>query len=111
MAFDFLSHPLNRGTPCVLSRKVSIPAGSKSVLRLAVSHHEEGDWVLIVRADNRELLKTTVGKSTAPNGWREVDVDLAAYAGKAVTLRLLNQPSGWKWEAGYWAKIAIESRE
>ena len=107
----FLSHPLNQGTPCVLAREVSIPAGSKSVLRLAVSHHEQGDWTLIVRADDRELLKTTIGKNTAPNGWREIDVDLAPCAGKTVTLRLLNQPSDWKWEAGYWGKIAIESRK
>ena len=107
----FMSHPLNRGTPCVLSRKVSIPAGGKTTLQLAVSHYEKGDWTLIVRADDRELLKTTVGKDTAPGGWREIDVDLTACAGKTVALKVLNQPSGWSWEAGYWAKIAIKTGE
>ena len=107
----FLSHPLNESTPCALSRKVTIPAAGKSVLHLAVSHHSRGDWVLIVKADDRELLKTTIGRPTARGGWREIDVDLAACAGKTVTLRLLNQPNGWSWEAGYWAKIAIEHRE
>jgi hypothetical protein len=31
-------------------------------------------------------------------------------AGKSVKLELVNQPSGWSNEAGYWATIAITSR-
>ena len=40
----------------------------------------------------------------------EVDVDLTPYAGKAINVELINQPSGWSWEAAYWAKIALESK-
>lgn len=29
-------------------------------------------------------------------------VDLSTYTGKAVLMELVNQPTGWSWEAGYW---------
>ena len=104
-----VTHPLSRSVPCVLSRKVEVPAGKKTVLGLVVANDPRGDWVLIVRADDKELLKAPISKATCKDGWREVSVDLSAWAGKAVTLKLHNQANGWSWEAGYWSKIAIES--
>ncbi len=104
-----VTHPLSQGVACVLSRKVDIPADKKTVLKLTVGHHPDGDWDLIVRADQKELLKQSIGKDTAKKGWMDVRVDLTPLAGKAVTLELLNQPTGWRCEAGYWAQIKIES--
>jgi len=106
----FETHPLTRGAGCVLSRKAEIAAGKKTTLRLVVGHHPGGDWTLIVRANSKELLKRTVGKDTAEEGWMEVAVDLSPYAGKTIALELVNQPSGWRSEAGYWAEIGLESR-
>jgi hypothetical protein len=105
-----VTHPANKGTPCVLSRKVEIPAGKKTVLHLSIGHHPDGDWDLVVRADMRELLRKTVGKTSATNGWMDMSVDLSEYAGKTVLIELYNQPTGWFYEAGYWAKIAIETQ-
>jgi hypothetical protein len=105
-----VTHPLDKGTPCVLSRKVEIPAGKKTTLKLTVGHHPDGDWDLVVRADMRELLRKTVGKGTATNGWLDVGVDFSEYAGKTVLIELYNQPTGWQWEAGYWAGIKLESQ-
>jgi len=104
-----LTHPLDKDTPCVLSRKVDIPAGKKTTLKLTVGHHPEGDWDLLVRADMRELLRKTIGKTTAANGWLDVSVDLSEYQGKSILLELYNQPTGWCFEGGYWAKISIET--
>jgi len=105
-----VTHPLDKETPCVLSRRVAIPAGKKTFLHLVVGHHPNGDWDLVVRADMRELLRKTVGKGTATGGWLEVSVDLSEYAGKTILIELYNQPTGWQWEAGYWAGIHLESR-
>jgi len=102
-----VTHPLNAQTPCVLSRKVELPADKKT-LKLTVGHHPQGDWVLIVKADGKEVFKQVVGKDTCKSGWMDVSVDLSPWSGKTVMLELLNQPNGWSWEAGYWAKIAIE---
>ena len=104
-----MTHPLSRTVGCVLSKKVKIPAGKKTTLRLVVGHHPEGDWTLLVKADGKELLKTLVGKETAENGWMQTDVDLSAYAGKQIKLELVNKASDWQWEAGYWARIELIS--
>ncbi len=104
-----VTHPLDKETACILSRKAELPAGKKTTLKLAVGHNPEGDWDLVVRADMRELLRKSVGKTTATNGWLDVNVDLSEYAGKTVLVELYNQPTGWSFEAGYWARIAIET--
>ena len=105
-----MTHPLNRTTACVMSKKVKIPAGKETALALTVGHHPEGDWVLIVKADGKELLERTIGPKTASDLWADLDVDLSKYAGKEVKLELANQPSGWKFEAAYWAKIELISK-
>ncbi len=104
-----LTHPLDKGTACVLSKSVDIPAGKKTTLRLVVGHHPMGNWDLIVRADGKQLLRKAIGKETAVNGWTDVDVDLSPFAGKTVAIELVNQPTDWAFEAGYWATIEIES--
>jgi len=105
-----VTHPLDRDVACVLSRQVVIPEGMKTTLCLTVGHHPEGDWDLVVRADMRELLRKTVGKESSKDGWLDGAVDLSEYAGKSILLELYNQPTGWSYEAGYWARIAIESK-
>jgi hypothetical protein len=102
-----MTHPLDRNMGCVLSKKVKIPAGQKTKLQLVAGHHPQGDWTLLVKADGKELLSTSVGKETAENGWMQIDVDLSDYAGKEIKLELVNKASDWKFEAGYWAKIEL----
>ena len=102
-----VTHPLDRQTGCVLTRSVEIPAGKDTELCLTVGHHPQGDWDLIVRADGKPLLRQPIDKTTAPAGWTDVLVDLSPLAGQTVILELVNQPTGWAWEAGYWASIRI----
>lgn len=106
-----VTHPLDQGTGCALSKRVEVPAGERTTLRLIAGHDPRGDWELIVKADGKELLRKPVSKETAKDGWMEVSIDLTAYAGKTVALELVNQPSGWAWEAGYWAEIAVETEK
>ncbi len=106
----FVTHPLDRNTGCTLWRKLALPTEKKCVLRLVVGHHPEGDWTLLVKLDGRQILQKTIGPQTCTKGWTTVEVDLSPYAGKEVLVELVNQPSGWHCEAGYWAEIAIESR-
>jgi hypothetical protein len=104
-----MTHPLSRTVGCILSKKIKIPAGEKTKLQLVVGHHPDGDWTLLVKADGKELLKKTVGRETAEKGWMQADVALSGYAGKEIKLELVNQPSDWKFEAAYWAKIELIS--
>ena len=51
----FLSHPLDKDTGCKLSKKVDVPAGKQTALRLVVGHAPNGDFDLIVRADGKAV--------------------------------------------------------
>ena len=105
-----VTHPLDRRTGCQLYRQVKIPAGKKTTLHLTVGHHPEGDWDLIVAVDGKQIARKAVSKQTAPDGWMQTEVDLSDFAGKEVKLELINQATGWKYEAGYWAEISLESQ-
>ena len=106
-----VTHPLSRGKGCTLHRKVSIPAGKKTTLRIVVTHYPRGDFDLIVKADGKQLLRKPISKDTvADDGWVTLDVDLSAHAGKEATIELINQPTDWSWEAAHWHRIAIESK-
>jgi hypothetical protein len=103
----FVTHPLERGVGCVLSRTVRVPTGGGR-LHLTVGHDPNGDFDLIVRVDGKPLLRQPVGPQTARDGWLEVNLDLTPYAGRTVALEIVNEPSGWMCEAAYWARISIE---
>lgn len=103
-----VTHPLERGVGCVLSRSVRLPKGRAWRLRIVVGHHPSGDFDLVVRANGAELLNRAVGKETARNGWLETEVDLSRFAGTRVTLEVENRPSGWMCEAAYWAVLSLE---
>jgi len=105
-----LTHPLSQLKPCTLTKKVKIPAGRKTSLRLDVGSHPRGDWVLVVKADGKKLLSKTISKDSAKDGWTSVAVDLSAYAGKAVTLELGHKANGWSWEGAYWSRIDLISK-
>ncbi len=105
----FVTHPLNQNTPCVLSKKLEIPHGEKTSLLLTVGHHPQGDWNLIVKVDGATIYYSPIGKNTAKEGWTNIKIDLSTFAGNTINLELLNQPTGWAYEAGYWKKIQIVS--
>lgn len=88
-----------------------MPAGKKTVLRLVVANDPRGDFDLIVRAGGRELLKKTVKVNAGDEAarWLTEDVDLSAFAGRTAAVELVNQPTGWTFEAAYWAEISLKS--
>ena len=72
-----------------------------------VSHHDGGDWQLILKLNGEVVVDTPVSAETVTDGWLTVDVDLAPYAGQTVKAELFNQPTGWFCEAGYWGEISL----
>jgi len=79
-----LTHPFDHGIPCVLERKIQVREGMK--LNLTVGHHPQGDWLLIVKADETELARQTIGGDQA---WQDITIQLSQFAGKEVQLQLL----------------------
>ena len=98
-----LTHPLSKTVPCVLSRKIEVPVGKKTVLDLEVTNHPKGNWKLVVRVNGKEALS----KDIEGTKWQQVQVDLSKYAGTTVNIELENRATGWAHEAAYWSRIEI----
>ena len=106
-----VTHPLDPETPCILSRMVDVPAGRKTVLRLTVAHDPQGDFKLEVKVNGKGVVNKPVSKATTTSEpWLTEEIDLSANAGKAAKVELFNYPSGWTFEAAYWAEISIASQ-
>ena len=101
------THPIKRGVPSVLSRKLKIEDDMKTILRATVSHHPHGDWELRVRVNGKIISRKEVSSKTVTNEWLTHEVDLSTYAGKEINLQLENQPTDWSNEWGYWHEVSL----
>ena len=98
-----LTHPLSKTDPCVLSRKIEVPRGKKTMLELEVTNHPKGNWRLGVLVNGKEALSEDITETK----WRKFQIDLSKHAGKTVSVELLNQATGWSHEAAYWSRIKL----
>ena len=98
-----LTHPLSKEIPCVLSRRIKVPAGKKTALKLTVNNHPRGNWTLLVRIDGDEILR----KSIETSSWQDFQLDLTKHAGKKIKIELENRASDWTFEAAYWSQIKL----
>jgi hypothetical protein len=106
-----MTHPLSQTTGCVLSRTIDVPAGKKTVLRIVVANDPRGDFDLIVKVAGAEVARKAVAVNAADSSgkWLTEDVDLSKSAGKQADVEVINQPTGWSYEAAYWGEIKIVS--
>lgn len=102
-----LTHPLSRETPCVLFRTFEVPANKNTALEFSVTNHPRGDWKLEVHVDGREVLARSIGDSK----WKDFRIDLTKFAGKTITLELINRATGWAFEAAYWSRIELVQQQ
>jgi len=102
------THP-TRQTNAVLQRTVDLPPDRQSFLTFAVAPHTQSDWELRVYADGHLLHKQLVDDKGGL--WKKVQVDLSAYAGKKVSLRLENAAHNWETEYGYWTEVEIKAAQ
>jgi hypothetical protein len=105
------THPVNQVTPCVLSTHVEVQHDKKTKLILDVAHDSRGDWQLIVKGNGQPLHDSIVGRTGRGDSWRTITVDLTQFAGETVRLELLNKATGWRFEFGFWGRIAIVSEK
>ena len=98
-----LTHPLSKTVPCVLSRKIKVPTGKKTTLKLDVTNHPKGNWKLVVLVNGKKELSEDVTETK----WRKFQIDLSKHAGQTINVELLNQATGWSHEAAYWSRIEL----
>ena len=64
--------------------------------------------IIYILIFDKEFLRNTISNSTTENHWMDVKVDLSQFAGTDIKLELINQPTGWEWDAAYWKTISFE---
>ncbi|MFN0051256.1 MAG: NPCBM/NEW2 domain-containing protein [Planctomycetales bacterium] len=101
------THPPRQDTPCILRAAVTVPPDRQTEVRLAVAHHQGGDWQLVVKVGTDKLHDQPISGATTTDGWADLSVDLSRYAGQNIVVELHNQPTGWSNEFAYWGKIDI----
>ncbi|MDA1016218.1 MAG: hypothetical protein O3A00_17400 [Planctomycetota bacterium] len=99
--------PVAPGKPCVLQAAVSLPKGKPAKLVATVSHMPDADWQFLVFANGKKLHDSLVGKATAKDGWRDIELDLSRFAGQDVLLEVHNHPNNWPNEAAFWEKLDV----
>src|SRR5262245_42242061 len=104
------THPPEQGKPCILRAPLSLSADRHAELKLAVSHHPQADWQLLVFANGEKLHESMVAESAAKGGWVDVMVDLSRFAGKNIVLEVHNHPNNWSSEFAYWSRVEVVSQ-
>lgn len=103
------THPLDRKTPCTLTRKLQIPKGKTTTLKIRGSYHPHGDWQLRVLADKDVLADQIVSYKNIQEEWFNLGVDLSRFGGKTITLSVENRANDWMNEFGYWPSVCCRS--
>lgn len=102
-----LTHPPQRNQAVTLSRKLVVPTGNPRLV-IAVANAQKGNFDLVIRVNNQQMLRMNIGGITGVH-WQDVVFGLEPWAGKEVTLEVDNQPTGWNNEAAYWHKLEIQA--
>ncbi|MEL7267571.1 MAG: hypothetical protein AAFP69_22555, partial [Planctomycetota bacterium] len=101
------THPQDRDTPCVMTRTIDVAPQGNTKLRLVVSHHPHGDWLLRVKGNGTPLFESVVSSKSVTREWLEKEIDLSSFAGRRLKLEIENVANGWKNEWAYWNTVEI----
>lgn len=100
-------HPPKMGTPCVLTRQITVVPSQRTRLYVDAGHDPRGDWQLRVKVGAETLHDSVVGKSTSIAGWSSINVDLSKFAGKTITVEVHNHPNNWAFEHAYFSRVEV----
>lgn len=103
------TYPRDEVRGLVLMRRARLSAAPR--LRVEVGADGGRAWALDVHVDNRQLLTRTVHAKSESREWQTVDVDLRDFAGRTVTIRLLQRVLlGPEYAPGnaYWRKLTLD---
>jgi hypothetical protein len=103
------TYPRDEVRGVVLTRKATLSTAP----RLKVEAGADGGraWALDVHVDNQRVLSRTIQAKGRDRAWETIDVDLQSFAGKPVTVRLIQRVLlGPEYAAGnaYWRKLTLE---
>jgi hypothetical protein len=83
------TYPRDEVRGVVLMRRTTLGAAPR--LRVEVGADRGRAWALDLHVENTRLLTRTVQAKSDEREWQPVDVDLKDFAGRAVTIRLIQR--------------------
>ncbi len=103
----YVTSPLTAEVPCRLQTTRQLPADKRTQLDLQIGRPADGEWELVIRVNEQEVLRKLINEQTAPSGWTEASVDLKPLAGKEARLQLIQQATTRPVSQAYWAKVKL----
>lgn len=101
-----MTQPLAGETAVVLSRRLEVPKSASPRLRVTVANAYQSGLVLVAKIDGHEVQRTTVEGRKAV--WRTLEIELAPFAGRGVTVELVAQAQSGTSAAAFWGAIDLE---
>jgi len=100
--------PLSADIACRLQTTRQLPADKFAELSLEVGHPPAGQWVLVIRVNEQEKLRSLISDQTAPTGWTKLSLDLREYAGGEARIQLIHSAAaGNASSLAYWSSIKL----
>lgn len=97
-------HPVSQDEPGVLEADLDVPANATQLV-LPVASDTRGDFLLRVALDGKIAKEQVIDTKGT---WTTVDVDIAAWAGKKLNVRIEDVADEWSFEAAYLQPITIK---
>ena len=106
-----VTHPRDGSTPAFLARAIEIPRTQNPTLEFWVAAAPKSPWDLRVMVDGAMVRLVTVSPQSPSSAWRRVEVDLRAFSGRRVVLRLEHLSGSGEGAYGYWSDLRVVKQD
>ena len=100
-----MTHPFWHQRGAALESMVDVPRNGKSSIVVDVAARDGGRWMLRAFVDKKLLVRKMIGEGSSD--WDQVKIDLSAFAGKKVEVRLENYAFNLDNDYGYWSGVKL----
>ena len=100
-------HPLNKETPVVLSRTVTLSNKNPCLFLKVSSWDGESDFLLSVRVNGKDAMAARLVDTSHLEPWEDLVVPLFDWRGRSVKIEIILKANNWNCEWSHFARIEI----
>ena len=100
-------HPVNKKTPVVLSRTVTLSNKNPCLLLKVASWDEGSDFLLSVRVNGKYAMPNQIVCTSDLEPWEDLVVPLSDWRGSSVKIEIILSANNWWCEWSHFARIEI----
>ena len=100
-------HPLNRETPIVLSRTLTLSKERPCLFLKTASFDKNTDFFLSVLVDGKEVLPKRLIRTPDSAPWQDISVPLYAWCGSKVKIEVVLAANDWYLEHPYFKRLEV----